>query len=615
MRFALELVPALLALVAAGGAEAKARLLGGGVPSSYSSSFAPPLSAPASSSLRKRSGRGVVLGLAAAVAAASGIANLFLDAATRDKVVVVAEARGYSAEAVEQARLRGKRRVDPTALLSARRGLSDDLEGAGIGNGGSSGGEAAAEAAEAKASAELAAARSPFSPTSASSSAPASLPSPPPPPPAYALRRPPLPPPPRNAFGDPLTLLVPPPVARYLRFALPGGSRPALRLARATQTGDFRFRITTGLRPDEGWKRVTATQTWNACASTPGYCWAATVKLAPGLWVRGWDALCGEYVFLFFSVSKKRIEKTRKKHLIEKKTQKKNSKTGGRGHMYWRLLGSLPLIDSDAAGESASAAAEAAKAEATEAAAREAAARAASEGRSPPAPPRPPQEVTFGGALSAERRGRSEQQQQQELVSPPGVDASAALRWLGESVYFPTALLPTSSSSSSSDSGGSLRWEPVSDHAARAVLVVAAPRSSSSSSSSDAPSSSPPSPPPPSRPPVTVSAVFHFGPGGEALSAKSHDRARPLEDGTVAEDAHTVEYSRWKTVPSLGLRVPLALDMRWDLVTPFPYGRLRIKEIEGAAVAGVGVGSGSSSVVSSSVCLETFDFEGTGWRK
>lgn len=296
VRFALELVPALFALVAAGGAEAKARLLGVPSPSvSSSSSLAPPLRASSSSaSARKRSGRGLVLGLAAAAAAANGISNLFLDAATREKVAAVAEARGYSAEAVEEARRRGKRRVDPTALLSARRGMSDDLEGAGIGNGVSSSGGAtlaAAEAAEAKASAELEAA--------AARSSPSSSPQPPssptsPPPPAYALRRPPLPPPPRNAFGDPLTLLVPPPVARYLRFALPGGSRPALRLARATQTGDFRFRIATGLRPDEGWKRVTATQTWNACASTPGYCWAATVSLAPGLWVRGWDALCGE---------------------------------------------------------------------------------------------------------------------------------------------------------------------------------------------------------------------------------------------------------------------------------------------------------------------------------
>ena len=92
----------------------------------------------------------------------------------------------------------------------------------------------------------------------------------------------------------------------------------------------------------------------------------------------------------------------------------------------------------------------------------------------------------------------------------------------------------------------------------------------------------------------------------------------------MAEDAHTVEYSRWRAVPSLGLRVPLALDMRWDLVTPFPYGRLRIKEIEavgGGTVVGVGGGRSSggggpaSSSSSSTVCLETFDFEGTGWRK
>jgi len=304
--------------------------------------------------------------------------------------------------------------------------------------------------------------------------------------------------------------------------------------------------------------------------------------------------------------------------------------------MYWRLLGSLPLIDSDAAGAAASAAAEAAKAEATEAAAREAAARAAAEGRSPPAPPRPPQETPPPPSPSASAASAAGEQQ---LVSPPGVDASAALRWLGEAVYFPTALLPTASSGGGGGGGGgggprvgSLRWEPVSDHAARAVLVVAAPcrcpapssGSGSGGSGSDGPPSSPPSSspaPPPFRPPLTVSAVFHFGPGGEALSAKSHDRARPLEDGTVAEDAHTVEYSRWRVVPSLGLRVPLALDMRWDLVTPFPYGRLRIKEIgEGgaaAAAAGGGGGGGRGGVVASSgtVCLETFDFEGTGWRK
>ena len=298
VRFALELIPALLALVAAGGAEAKARLLGGGgggvgVPSSSSASSVPPRKS-------RSGGRGVVLGLAAAAAAANGIANLLLDAATRKKVAAVAEARGNPAEALERARARGGRRVDPSALLSARRGMSEDLEGAGIGNGSSSGTgnsegtRAAAEEAEAKARAAEAPPSSPPAPLTSTSSpvAPSSPTSSPPP--SYALRRPPLPPPPRNAFGDPLALLVPPPVARYLRFALPGGSRPALRLARAKQTGDFRFRIATGLRPDEGWKRVEAEQTWNASASTPGYCWAATVRLAPGLWVRGWDALCGE---------------------------------------------------------------------------------------------------------------------------------------------------------------------------------------------------------------------------------------------------------------------------------------------------------------------------------
>ena len=234
--------------------------------------------------------------------------------------------------------------------------------------------------------------------------------------------------------------------------------------------------------------------------------------------------------------------------------------------MYWRLLGSLPLIDSDAAGAAASAAAEAAKAEATEAAAREAAARAAAEGRSPPAPPRPPQETPPPPSPSASAASAAGEQQ---LVSPPGVDASAALRWLGEAVYFPTALLPTASSSSSSGGGGgggrrvgSLRWEPVRDHAARAVLVVAAPCCCSFSRAAAAAAAAAATAPllpalflprtSPSRPPLTVSAVFHFGPGrggpqcqvprpGQA--ARGRDRRRGRAHCRVLE---------WRSCPPWG---------------------------------------------------------------
>ena len=337
MRFALELLPALLALFAAGGAEAKARLLGGGVSPSSSSPFSPPLpGVPAASSLRKRrSGRGVVLGLAAAAAAANGIANLLLDAATRRKVAAVAEARGYPAEALERARDRAEaaRRPHGAAVGQARdergpgggrhrvreqrrrrrRKWRRRKRGSGGGGGGGSGGSGGGEGLGRGVVPSVPALELPAPP-------PPSSPLPPSSPPAYALRRPPLPPPPRNAFGDPLALLVPPPVARYLRFALPGGPRPALRLARATQTGDFRFRIATGLRPDEGWKRVTATQTWNASASTPGYCWAASVTLAPGLWVRGWDALCGEWrcVGVFSPSSSSSKEKKPRKKILHR---------------------------------------------------------------------------------------------------------------------------------------------------------------------------------------------------------------------------------------------------------------------------------------------------------
>ena len=72
-------------------------------------------------------------------------------------------------------------------------------------------------------------------------------------------------------------------------------------------------------------------------------------------------------------------------------------------------------------------------------------------------------------------------------------------------------------------------------------------------------------------------------------------------------------------MPSLGLRVPLALDMRWDLVTPFPLreaadqgdrGREGPPRRRPEAEAEEAAAARASS--SSAVCLETFDFEGRG---
>jgi hypothetical protein len=43
-------------------------------------------------------------------------------------------------------------------------------------------------------------------------------------------------------------------------------------------------------------------------------------------------------------------------------------------------------------------------------------------------------------------------------------------------------------------------------------------------------------------------------------------------------DAHTVEYSRWATDPATGIRYPSRLTMTWDLLRPFPYGKLDVVE-------------------------------------
>ena len=41
------------------------------------------------------------------------------------------------------------------------------------------------------------------------------------------------------------------------------------------------------MRPSDGWKRVAAKQYY--CTAQPGYVWAATIHLAPLMWITGWD--------------------------------------------------------------------------------------------------------------------------------------------------------------------------------------------------------------------------------------------------------------------------------------------------------------------------------------
>jgi hypothetical protein len=130
--------------------------------------------------------------------------------------------------------------------------------------------------------------------------------------------------------------------------------------------------------------------------------------------------------------------------------------------------------------------------------------------------------------------------------SPPApeVDQSALLRYLADAVYCPAALLP---------GVGRVRWEGVDPDAARAVLPCG-----------------------PGRP--TVAATFHVRPDGSVAAVTSADRARPLEDGTAVQDEHTVTFDEW--TERGGVRIPLRMDARWDLVTPFPYARLRVGDVE-----------------------------------
>ena len=254
---------------------------------------------------------------------------------------------------------------------------------------------------------------------------------------------------------------LPEPAARFLRFALTHGA-PRPRAVRVRQAGAFRFRITPGLRSEDGWKPVLATQTL-AAGREPGYVWAASIQLAPGLWVKGWDAYAG-----------------------------------GRGHMLWKLGGALPLINAGGG---------------------------------------------VGGGGGAQ--------------PAPEVDQSALLRYLAEAVYAPAALLP---------GVGRVRWEADGPDSARCILAAG-----------------------PGRP--TIAATFHMRADGAVTAVSSADRARPLEDGTAVQDEHTVTFGEWvlRGPEAAGVRVPLRMDARWDLVTPFPYARLRVT---GVSVWDTGPGAG-----------------------
>lgn len=78
---------------------------------------------------------------------------------------------------------------------------------------------------------------------------------------------------------------LPPPVARYLRFALPDG-QPRVVTARLTQQGQFR----RGAAPD-AWMPFRARQLFTA--ARPGFVWDARMRMAPAIAIHVVDAYVG----------------------------------------------------------------------------------------------------------------------------------------------------------------------------------------------------------------------------------------------------------------------------------------------------------------------------------
>ncbi|HET9985710.1 MAG TPA: DUF6544 family protein [Longimicrobiales bacterium] len=122
----------------------------------------------------------------------------------------------------------------------------------------------------------------------------------------------------------------------------------------------------------------------------------------------------------------------------------------------------------------------------------------------------------------------------------PEMAAGALARWLGEAAWFPTALLP----------GENVRWEPVDDSTARATVTDG---------------------------PTSVSAEFHFGPGGEPTRMTAL-RYRDV-NGTGVLTPFEGRYGDFGRRE--GVMIPLSAEVAWLLPEGrFPYWRGRPAEIE-----------------------------------
>lgn len=103
---------------------------------------------------------------------------------------------------------------------------------------------------------------------------------------------------------------LPAPVQRYFKYALSEG-QTYVKFVCVKQTGWFRTAMAAG---EAGWKKVKAEQYYST--TEPGFVWAATIELAPLLWIRGWDSYvrgCGNMYWKLCSLFT--VEDTRGKHV------------------------------------------------------------------------------------------------------------------------------------------------------------------------------------------------------------------------------------------------------------------------------------------------------------
>lgn len=126
-----------------------------------------------------------------------------------------------------------------------------------------------------------------------------------------------------------------------------------------------------------------------------------------------------------------------------------------------------------------------------------------------------------------------------DVAGTPGLAAPALHRWLGESAWFPTALLPSPF----------LRWEAVDDSTARAVATAGG---------------------------TTVSLAFHFGADSLPRLVETPARLRDV-DGVPVPTPWRARLWNWRWRGEV--RVPVEGEVTWDLPAgPYDYWRGTITE-------------------------------------